>query len=67
MIEIAARNGNGSFFLNFAEIESILEGEGDTSEIVMISDRRYFSIWSKEKVAGKINQFIFELDSNHAN
>ena len=68
MIEIAGINGSASFFLNVAEIESIFEREGNTSEIVMLSEWRYRSIWSKDKIAEKINQFIIaSIVSNDAN
>jgi hypothetical protein len=59
MIEIAARNGNASFYLKVSEVESIFEAEGNTSEIITISGNHYASIWPKEKIAQKINQFIF--------
>jgi hypothetical protein len=45
--------------LKVSEVESIFEAEGNTSEIITISGNHYASIWPKEKIAQKINQFIF--------
>lgn len=59
MVEIAGRNGSESFFLQVALIETILEREGNTSEIITTTHRHYFSIWSKEKIAQVINDFVF--------
>jgi hypothetical protein len=63
MIEIKMRNGD-SFFIQVALIESILEREGNTSEIVTTTGNRYNSIWSKEKIAEKINSFVFRSTSD---
>ena len=63
MIEIAGRH-NGSFFLQASLIESIIEREGNTCEIITTTGTHYVSIWSKEKVAQKINEFIFRQGSD---
>jgi len=57
MIEIKMRNGD-TIFLRVSLIEAILEREGNTSEIITTTNRRYYSLWSKEKIADLINNFM---------
>jgi len=58
MIEIKMRNGE-TFFLQVSLIEALLEREGNTTEIVTTTGKFYHSIWSKDKIANLINDFVF--------
>lgn len=54
MILLKDLHGN-EYHLNIDLIESILERQGNTSEIILINGKRYTSIYSPEKISNKIN------------
>ena len=73
LVEIRSGSGDGCYYLNTDLIESIFEREGDTCEIILSNGNRYSSIWSKQKVAEKVNGVLrstgivtFDARTSHA-
>jgi len=64
MISLKARNGGDTFYLNTELIESIVEREGNTSQITLTNGHIYTSIESPEKIANRVSfaQMASELN-----
>jgi uncharacterized protein YlzI (FlbEa/FlbD family) len=55
MIAIKTRNGGDTFYLNIELIESIIEREGNTSEIRLTNGHIYTSIESPKSIANRVS------------
>lgn len=54
MIRIKSRNGQNEYWLNVDLIETILECEGNTSEIILTNGHIYRSIEPPNQIANRV-------------
>ena len=64
MIRVRARNGGDPYHLNVNMIESIIEREGNTSEIRLTNGRVYSSIESPDQLSNRVSFMLMSSELN---